>query len=164
MTFVAAIQSGFRNYAKFKGRASRSEYWWWTLFSLIVQAATSGFGDTIGGLVSLGILLPSLAVQVRRLHDTNRSGWWILWPIASLGVALVAFIAFAVSTALDLVDPSEWDPSTAFDGMSGFVVAVIAASLIAALVTGIANLVFTLQRSQPTENRFGPPPPPRSLQ
>ena len=161
MPFFAAVQSGFRNYANFKGRAPRSEYWWWTLFTLIVQAATSGFGDTIGGLVSLGVLLPSIAVQVRRLHDTNRSGWWILWPIASLGVAIAAFIAFAVSTALDLVDPSEWDPATAFDGMSGAVIVVIVVSIFVALVTGIANLVFTLQRSQPSENRFGPPPPPR---
>ena len=47
MTFISAIQSGFRNYANFKGRAPRSEYWWWTLFTLIVQAAMSGFGDAI---------------------------------------------------------------------------------------------------------------------
>lgn len=164
MTFVAAIQSGFRNYARFKGRASRSEYWWWTLFTLVVQAATSGFGDAIGGLVSLGILLPSLAVQVRRLHDTNRKGWWILWPLVSLGVAVIAFIVAAIASTTEFSDPSDWDPVQSLDGASGWAIAVITIAVIAALVTGIANLVFTVQRSQPTENRFGPPPPPRTLQ
>ena len=161
MSFISAIQSGIRNYAKFKGRASRSEYWWWTLFTFLVQIAVSGFGDGIGGVVSLAILLPSLAVQVRRLHDTNRTGWWILWPIVSLGIALVALIVAAISGTTEFSDPSEWDPTEVLDGVSGGTIAVIAVALLVALVTGIANLVFTLQRSQPTENRFGPPPPPR---
>ena len=163
MSFVSAIQSGFRNYVNFKGRATRSEHWWWALFTLIVQIVTSGMGDAIGGVVSLGILVPSIAVQVRRLHDTNRSGWWMLWPIASLGVAVATFVAFAVSTTLNVVSPSEWDPVTAFDGMSGVIVVLIAGSVILAFVFGIVNLVFTLQPSQVGENRFGPPPPPRSL-
>ncbi|MFM7391741.1 MAG: DUF805 domain-containing protein, partial [Actinomycetota bacterium] len=59
MSFVAAIQSGFRNYARFRGRASRSEFWWFSLFTLIVQLATSG-SEVIGGLVSLALLLPGL--------------------------------------------------------------------------------------------------------
>jgi uncharacterized membrane protein YhaH (DUF805 family) len=98
---------------------------------------------------------------VRRLHDTNRTGWWILLPIVSLGVAVVAFIVTAVSGTTEFSDPSEWDPTEVLDGVSGGTIAVIAVALLVALVTGIANLVFTLQRSQPTENRFGPPPPPR---
>lgn len=163
MSFVAAIQSGFRNYAKFKGRAGRSEFWWWTLFTLLLQAATSGFGDTINGLASLAVLLPSLAVHVRRLHDTNRSGWWMAAPLAALVVAVVVFVAFGILTAFDIVDGSEWDPATAFDGVSAWALTALGISLIAALVTGVINLVFCLQRSQTTENRFGPPPPPRAV-
>ena len=80
MNFQTAIRSGFQNYANFKGRASRAEYWWWTLFALIVQIVTSG-QNAIGDLFSLAILLPSVAVTIRRLHDTNRRGWWFALPI-----------------------------------------------------------------------------------
>jgi uncharacterized membrane protein YhaH (DUF805 family) len=163
MSFVAAIQSGFRNYANFKGRAGRGEFWWWTLFTLLLQAATSGFGDTINGLASLVVLLPSLAVHVRRLHDTNRSGWWMAAPLVALVVAVIVFVAFGVLTAFDIVDGSEWDPATAFDGVSSWALTALGISLLAALVTGVINLVFLLQRSHVTENRFGPPPPPRAV-
>ncbi|MEY4401055.1 MAG: hypothetical protein RL072_920 [Actinomycetota bacterium] len=88
MSFIAAIKSGFRSYANFKGRASRSEYWWWLLFTVLVEAATSGFGDPIASLVSVALLLPSIAVGVRRMHDTNHRGWWILFPIVNLVFAL----------------------------------------------------------------------------
>ena len=163
MSFIAAIQSGFRNYARFTGRAGRSEFWWWTLFTVILQAATSGFGDTINGLASLAVLIPSLAVHVRRLHDTNRSGWWMAAPIAGIVVAIVVFVVFGVLTAFDLVDGAEWDPATAFDGVSAWAIALLSVGLLVALVTGIMNLVFLLQRSHPEANRFGPPPPPRML-
>ena len=79
-----------RKYAVFQGRARRKEFWYFFLFNLIVTVvlavvdmATGMFDDELGfgilqGLYSLAILLPSLAVTVRRLHDTDRSGWWIL--------------------------------------------------------------------------------------
>jgi len=162
MSFVAAIQSGFRNYANFRGRASRSEFWWFSLFTLIVQLATSGF-EVIGGLVSLALLLPGLAVHVRRLHDTDRRGWWVLWPALAFGTALGVFIVFAISTAFDIINPDEWDPQTAFEGASGITLAIIGAALLAGIVTSVMNLVFLMQRSDVNANRFGPPPPPRSL-
>ena len=77
MSFVAAIQSGFRNYVKFKGRATRSEYWWWTLFTLVIQAASFIFAG-LGDLLSLAVLVPSIAVAIRRMHDTNhRPSQWV---------------------------------------------------------------------------------------
>ena len=161
MTFVAAIQSGFRNYANFKGRASRSEFWWWTLFTVIIQAATSGFGDTISGIVSLAVLLPSFAVHVRRLHDTDRSGWWMVAPLIAIVVALTGLITFGVLTAFDVVDGSEWDPATAFEGVSAFALVFVVGAGLVAVVLGFINLAFLLQRSQADANRFGPPPPPR---
>ena len=161
MNFQTAIRSGFQNYTNFKGRASRAEYWWWALFTLIVQIVTSG-QNAIGDLISLAILLPSVAVTIRRLHDTNRRGWWFVLPISSLGLAFIAFIAFAVSTAFSLVDPSEWDTQNLFDGMSFIAILIIALALISAVVTGVANFVFTLLQGDAGENRFGPPPPPRT--
>jgi uncharacterized membrane protein YhaH (DUF805 family) len=159
VNFQTAIRSGFNNYANFKGRATRAEYWWWALFSLIVQLVTSG-QNAIGDLIGLAILLPSVAVTIRRLHDTNRRGWWFALPIGSLGLAFITFMAFAVSTAFSLVDPSEWDPQNLFDGGSFIAILIIVLALISAVTTGVANFVFTLLKGDAGENRFGPPPPP----
>ena len=83
MTFAGAVISVLRNYATFSGRARRSEFWWFFLFTALVRIAT-GIVDVaantvvVDGVVVLALLLPGLAVGVRRLHDTNRRGWWIL--------------------------------------------------------------------------------------
>jgi uncharacterized membrane protein YhaH (DUF805 family) len=97
--FSEAIQSGFQNYVKFDGRSSRAAYWWWALFTIIVSVITGIIDRAIGStlvttpeaagmtagtvgivtsIASLILFLPSLAVLVRRLHDTDRSGWWVL--------------------------------------------------------------------------------------
>lgn len=78
MDFVSAIKSCFSQYAGFSGRASRSEYWWWTLFVILVTIGAAIVSDVLSALVSLGTLLPFLAVAARRLHDMGRSGWWQL--------------------------------------------------------------------------------------
>ncbi len=98
MNFVQAIQSGFSNYATFSGRAARSEFWYWTLFSFIFQTGvlfvdvelTEGIAST---LVSLALLLPTIAVGVRRLHDIDRTGWW--WLISFTGIGVVLLIVWA---------------------------------------------------------------------
>jgi len=84
MSFADAIKAGFRNYANFKGRAMRSEYWWWALFSFLAQAAAGTVAESIGNLVSIALLLPSISAGVRRMHDVDRSGWWILFPIYNI--------------------------------------------------------------------------------
>ena len=78
MTFIESIQTCFRKYAEFNGRASRSEFWWWFLFIVIISIAARLLGQTVVALVALATLLPNLAVTSRRLHDINRSGWWQL--------------------------------------------------------------------------------------
>jgi uncharacterized membrane protein YhaH (DUF805 family) len=85
MNFIDAIKSGFQNYANFKGRATRSEYWWWVLFTVIANAVgTAVLGEDLGSIVSLALLLPTIAAAVRRMHDVSRSGWWVLLPIVNL--------------------------------------------------------------------------------
>lgn len=78
MTFGESISVCFKKYADFTGRASRSEYWWWVLFIVLGSTATSIISETVGALFSLAILLPSFAAAARRLHDTDRSGWFQL--------------------------------------------------------------------------------------
>jgi uncharacterized membrane protein YhaH (DUF805 family) len=100
MTFGEAISSVFRNYVGFSGRAARSEFWYWQLFYILVSILLTGFDLGVLGsdarpfssLWSLAVLLPSLAVGVRRLHDTDRSGWW--WLIAL--IPLVGWIVLIV--------------------------------------------------------------------
>jgi uncharacterized membrane protein YhaH (DUF805 family) len=81
MNFGQAITSGFTNYVNFQGRSSRSGFWFWALFSAIVSFAFStlsggdstNFFGILGTLAGLALLLPGLAVSIRRLHDTDRS-------------------------------------------------------------------------------------------
>ena len=104
-----------KKYAVFSGRARRKEYWLFMLFNIIISFVIwlielfAGSPDIVLGLYYLAILIPSFAVLVRRLHDTNRSGWWF-------------FISFIP------------------------------------LIGSIILLVFTVQDSQPDENRYGPNP------
>ena len=99
-----------RNYVGFSGRARRKEYWMFALFNIIISivlAMVDGMlGLKVGGeqgagllglIYSLAILLPSIAVDVRRLHDTGRSGWWML-------IAFVPFIGFIVLLVFFVLD------------------------------------------------------------
>jgi uncharacterized membrane protein YhaH (DUF805 family) len=95
MTFSEAIKSGFDHYVTFTGRAGRPAYWWWFLFAVlvaiaanIIDAALGSFG-VISGIAGLALLLPGLSVAIRRLHDTDHSGWWIL-------IGLIPIIGFIV--------------------------------------------------------------------
>lgn len=91
MDFVSAVKSCFAQYAGFSGRATRSEFWWFFLFQVIVLVIASVLGDIVNLLVSLALLLPALAVGARRLHDVGRSGWWQLLVLTGIGVLLLIF-------------------------------------------------------------------------
>ena len=89
MTFADSIRTCFAKYADFNGTASRSEFWWFQLFLVLVGAALSLLSTTLASLFYLAILLPDLAVGARRLHDTGKSGWWQLLLIVPLGVIVL---------------------------------------------------------------------------
>lgn len=78
------------NYAVFNGRARRKEYWYFGLVSFLMILVVGFIGGLIGkgmllyNLYNLAVLLPTVAVGVRRLHDSNRSGWWLLLPVVNL--------------------------------------------------------------------------------
>ncbi|SEP76174.1 DUF805 domain-containing protein [Microlunatus flavus] len=134
--FGAAIKRFFTKYATFSGRASRGEYWWAYLFQVVVvfvlyalagaslfAAATASsatgatpqmgplgyIGSSLLSLFALGTIVPSLAVAVRRLHDTGRSGWYILFGLIPLvgGIIVIVFLASATTPAAEQYGPPQ---------------------------------------------------------
>ena len=95
MTFGKSISTCFSKYATFDGRASRPEFWWFFLFTFLASAAAGMVSETLSGLFSLAVLLPSLAVGARRLHDVDKSGWFLLlWLIPIIGwIILIVWAA-----------------------------------------------------------------------
>jgi uncharacterized membrane protein YhaH (DUF805 family) len=100
MSFTQAVRTCMSKYAMFNGRARRPEYWWFALFGLITYAVAAVIDAATGTpvfviIALLALLVPSLAVAIRRLHDTNRSGWWYLICLVPLigGIVLLVFMA-----------------------------------------------------------------------
>ena len=90
-----AISTCFKKYATFTGRATRSEYWYFALFTIIVQLLANAIGIAAGSeaiiwLVYLVFFIPSIAVTVRRMHDVDKSGWFQLIPIYNIILAVTA--------------------------------------------------------------------------
>jgi len=161
LDFMEAVKICLRKYLDFKGRARRSEYWWFALFTLIVSVVSS-FIDTIlsmfvgfefvDHLTGLLLFLPGLTVCFRRLHDIGRSGWW-------MGVAYIllaaAGIALAVTSSLDISD--FFDEMRLIDAFL-LLKPVVYIPLLASLVVSIICLVFSFIDSQKHTNKYGPSP------
>ena len=87
-----AIQVCFTKYGDFRGKAGRSEYWWFVLFAWALPLVVSYVFRPFTPLVTLVVLLPLLAVQARRLHDINKSAWWLLLLfIPVIGILILLF-------------------------------------------------------------------------
>ena len=142
-----------RKYANFRGRARRAEYWWYTLAILIAYVITSvldnmlGMSDMVGGtygpltaLLALGTLVPSSAVAVRRLHDTDRGGWWLL-------LFLIPYLILGVVVGM---------AATQGNGMGALASAGLLSLVI--LILAIVLLIFLVLNGTRGDNRFGPDP------
>jgi uncharacterized membrane protein YhaH (DUF805 family) len=121
MSFSEAIRDGFDHYVNFEGRASRAAFWWWVLFAILVSIAANIIDAIIGApifslLAALGLFLPGLSVAIRRLHDTNRSGWWYLIgliPLIGFIVLLIFFLEQGTPGPNDYGPPPEGAPVAA---------------------------------------------------
>ena len=117
VSFPQAVKLGFKNYFKFSGRATRAEYWWWLLFTVligigldVIDTLTGTMGDAgqglLGFLFKLATIVPSVALGVRRLHDINRTGWWLLvwgfFPMAAIGGGILLVSFFVLDNLLML--------------------------------------------------------------
>jgi uncharacterized membrane protein YhaH (DUF805 family) len=99
MTFGQAIGTCFNKYATSAGRSRRAEYWYFVLFNILLSLAAAMIDDgngAVSGVAGLVTFLPSLAAGVRRLHDTDRSGWWTLLIFVPL-IGLVLLIVWLAS-------------------------------------------------------------------
>lgn len=145
-----------RKYATFSGRARRKEYWWYVLFSTLLalvaavvtiatsglDAAADGNGGYLQGFVSLALFLPSQAVLVRRLHDVDRSGWWLV------GYYLLVILMVVVSVMV----------VAAGDAAQTGVIIMLSVLVLAFAVGCITMFVWICSRGTIGDNRFGPDP------
>lgn len=183
LTFGQAIKEVISKYATFQGRSRRSEYWWFSLFLTLLAIvfflpvilvplwysskgidiyetdmwpmALSGLLVLLGSLVFLALLIPSLTVQVRRLHDVGRSGWWVVWSV----VAAIAFeiLAFSLlgSRYSDMIPLQEYKEAFAVSTFGGVALSLL--GLINSFIC-IALIVFSLFDSHKGVNKYGPSP------
>lgn len=152
VTELSPIQWAVRplkKYADFKGRAPRAEYWWFYLATIIVGYVlgltdkVAGDSDALSGIFSLVTLVPWLAVTVRRFHDTNRSGWWLLVLLLAIAMAVV-FTIFAYG--------SLGGAPTSYSFAGGALLAVV---ILGAFIT---MLVFMVLPGTDGPNRYGADP------
>ncbi len=153
MNFWDAVKSCFRQYVGFQGRAARSEYWLWMLFNMVVSAVlhgleggmAEGVPGPLGSAWNIGTFLPSLAVAVRRLHDTERSGWWLMLPTGAL------FAVGAATGALTIGAPNG-------GGLSGIGAAVLGLAVLAWVGVMGLYLVWFCSCGTRGPNTFGADP------
>lgn len=175
--FVDAIKRAYSRYAKFSGRASRSEYWWFYFLQLLVgvplgllafglgsrvtpgEAPTAMTGNLaisgLGNLWSLANFIPLLAVSWRRLHDSNKSGWWYGAAIALQVVLIMLVVVALIASIVSQCSGSSCDVSS-FTAPSGLLLGLVVAAVIAVLALAITILVFLLRRGEEGSNKYGP--------
>jgi uncharacterized membrane protein YhaH (DUF805 family) len=171
-----------KNYARFSGRASRAEFWWFFLFMMILYigmwvvlfatlglAASSGSKPSIGLLGAFGIgwillalfwlamIIPTIAVQVRRLHDTDRSGWWI----GGFYLAYLVYVIFMIRIVASLQIPATGAPPD-LSPMSGM--GALSYVGFAFFVYSIVLLVFFCIGGTEGPNRYGDDPYGRKIE
>ncbi len=170
MQFGDAIKNGFLNYANFRGVATRSEFWYWTLFTVIVSIGTSIVDSAIGlalgmqnftltnTLAAVALLLPGLAVAVRRFHDAGFSAWWYSIPQLVTLIALIWFVVSLVTFIFEnmssLLDPAAleaWllsisDPSSTAAGDFAYMLLAsdVLPSFLMLLLFGLGSFVFNI--------------------
>lgn len=142
--FGEAISRGFKNYIKFSGRARRSEYWFWILFSSLVQLI-----PLIGPIMGLVTLVPTLSVTSRRLHDIGKTGWWQLWMFL---MSVVVWMTAIVGLIFALFVASKED------GGVELLLALAAVSFIAGIGIIAWWVIWMVRKGEPGPNKYGADP------
>lgn len=157
--FITAIKMFFANYANFKGRSTRAEYWWVILFMVLVSCVLSMFGifgTYISWAFSLACLIPSLAIGTRRLHDTGKSGWWLVIFYIIMGACLVWIVTVFNQSAPGLLTGNA-AAAQELARNSQSIVANLIFPYILLFIFGIWWIVLMCKKSAP-DNQYGPNP------
>ena len=114
VSFTTAVKNGFKNAFNFSGRATRSEFWWWQLFIWLIWIGGGVTSELKSVPISLFflvltilILIPSLSLKIRRLHDAGHSGWCILWQLVPYIGGIIVFIMMLQSSKMENETSSE---------------------------------------------------------
>jgi uncharacterized membrane protein YhaH (DUF805 family) len=157
VNFPTAVKSGFRNYATFSGRATRSEFWWFVFFAQLLQAVGQNLSTELATLLWLGLLIPNTSLHFRRLHDTGRSAKWLIWPLVSIGVMILVLVSLILQTTQSITN---LDTEKLIDGGTQISVLLMTASAVSLFAGVVFNFVFLILPSESSLNRYGPPAPP----
>ena len=161
MNFLEAIKSVFSKYATFSGRARRSEFWYFFLLNFVVGIVLSKIPSLsfLSFIWSLGVLIPYLAVTVRRFHDIGKSGWYLLVPVIP-ALAYTGYLVYYVIKVMKETGDSFYDIDAIsqhiMNNPSGIIAIVLLGLLF--LVAFIVWIVWMAKDSQPGENKWGPNP------
>lgn len=171
MSFTEAVNTCFRKYVTFSGRASRPEYWWFVLFLVLgnvvagivdgvlfgsgeVEVTDTGFtastNGPIGSLFGLATFLPALAAAWRRMHDTGRSGLYVFYPLIAM-IGTFSFIGFVGGMQM----LSAGDFAGLFTGLVGI---ILIFAVIVLILSPFIVLFWLTRPSQPGPNQWGPNP------
>lgn len=163
MNFGEAIKSVFSKYATFSGRARRSEFWYFFLFNFLVSFVLGliPFLSVVSGLWTLAVLIPSIAVAVRRFHDIGKSGWTYLYFLIPSFLFIGYIFYFVIKTALPYIKAG-YDVDAEFIAYllttNSSSLAIIGILMLISLITSIIFIVLMAKDSEPGENQWGPNP------
>ena len=168
MSFGEAIKTCFQKYATFSGRARRSEYWYFYLFTFLVSLALNciPFFGALSFVWFLAQLIPSLAVTVRRFHDIGKSGWNYLF-IAIPGLFLISYLFYFIFRVIMEMKDAGFKFYNSIDNFRAIAdrvmlhsseLSTIGILVIIDLAATILWLVWMTRDSQPGENKWGPNP------
>ena len=156
--FIEAIKRAFQNYFKFSGRATRAEYWWFVLFTQVVGiiGVVPIIGWIISPLVSIGCIIPSISLTVRRLHDIGKSGWWLMsWVV--IAIFWVVWIIQLIRQLIGLEDSKILEEELWEMVFKGLITEVIILTLVS-VATCIWFLVWFIWKGDKGPNKYGPDP------
>lgn len=168
---VTAVKTCFKKYFDFKGRARRSEFWWFVLFVFIVSSALSYVGLVVPfmGYVSLAfslaVLIPELSVLCRRLHDTNHGSWWVVLMAFLFALYSGTFATMLGSYFSDLAGTTNVEDmmgmaqemANSIQAAPGLATAMMFCCL-GMVIVGIILIIFCIFDSHWGENKYGPSP------
>ena len=144
----------FEKYATFKGRASRSEYWWWYLFFVLIQSILNAAGlDVLSRVFVVAVLIPHIAVAVRRFHDIGLSGLWAFIYYISLPLFLFIVLPLDYWQMLWMLTPDQAYTQLGLE-MDGMLLSFLRFWL---FVSFLLVVLFCL-RGTPGTNRYGTDP------